>query len=98
MRRGELVAQAHVDGQLLADLEVVLQIAEVHALLVIHNHRVVQRVTVAKAEHEVRQIVEVVRRRDANGNREAAAISILPVFRIEVVDGGIEALVFESGL
>ena len=49
LRRGELVAQAQVQGQLVADLEIVLHVAEVHALAEVRDRVVVQLVVIRRA-------------------------------------------------
>ncbi len=63
MRRRIFVAQPEVERELEHQAEVVLQIREVHLLPQVRDQDVAERVLRAEAEHEIREVVQVVRRR-----------------------------------
>ena len=52
----------------------------------------------ARAEQEIGEVVEVVRRRAPVGTAELAVVSILAVLRMEVFDVGIDRLVLVADL
>ena len=97
-RRGELVAQAQVEGQLVVDPPVILHVAEVHVLLQVGNQQVAQRVGRAQAEHEVGEVVEIAGRRGLGRAGETAGVLVAAVERVDVLHLGEHVLVLVAGL
>ncbi len=98
LRRRDLVAQPEVQRQVLERLDVVLHVGEVHALAQVGDERVDQRVGVARAEHEVGQVVGRRIRGGAGGAAELPAVGVAAVLRVEVVDLRVDRLVLVAGL
>ena len=91
MRRRVLVAQAEVQRQLVVDAEVVLHVGEVHVLAQVGDQDVAERVLAAQAEHEVGEVVEVVRR-GAGRPRELPGVGVAAVERVDVLHLGVDVL------
>ena len=96
LRSCELITNTDVQCELRRDLEVILQIEEVHPLLVVHDGRRRKLILAARPEHEVGKELEVVVRRSGNLT-EAARIGVCPIFWSEVIDLGIDGLILVSG-
>ncbi len=58
--RRVFVARAKIDRQTIVHPDVILRVDEVHVLAHVRDQDVAQRERAAQAEHEVRQVVEVV--------------------------------------
>ena len=98
LRRAVLVAQAGVERHVRADLDVVLEVAEVHPLAEVGEKRRDDRVRAAQAEHEVREVVGRRIRGGAGGSRELPAVAVAAVLRVEIVDLRVDRLVLVAGL
>ena len=101
LRRRELIPHAQIQGQPGVHLVIVLNVAEVHPLLQVDNHVIVQIVGIPRSHQEVRQPVRQTLRRGGTRHArvaEQAVISVLPVDRIEVVDRRRDVLVLVTGL
>ena len=98
LRRGELVAHAEVQRQRRRHAPVVLQIAEVHALTQLEHERTDELVAAARAHQEVGEVVGRRIRRRARRTRELAAIGVVAVLRMHVIDRGVDRLILVAGL
>ena len=97
VRRRVLVAEADVQRQLVVHPPVVLQVGEVHPLAQVGDQDVAERVLAAEAEHEVGQVVDVVRG-DARRPRELAGVGVAAVQRVDVLHLGRDVLVLVARL
>ena len=68
-----------------------------HALLVVHDRVVVQLVMAARAHQKIGHVVKIVVGRNIGGAAKLAAINVGTIDRIEVVNGGADALILVSG-
>ena len=64
-----------------------------HPLAVVKHHRIVQAIRRPRSEHEVGQVVDIVRGGDAHRPGKLAAVSVGAILRIEVENIGIDALI-----
>src|SRR5215467_13146515 len=91
------VAQSKIERQAARNLEIILQITEIHALPVLRQRDVAQLVGRARAKEKVGDVVQIVALASRRAS-ELTTIGILAVLRLEVVDFGVEQLVFQAGL
>ena len=109
LRRNQLIAQSGVDRELVGDLQIVLNIEEVHHLVVVDDDKVVQRVAAARAHQKIGQVRRFFNAGVAaagigadvgigRAGAEAAAIVVVAIGWIEVVDLSIDGLKLVANL
>ena len=96
-RRRVFVPQAEVHRQLVVQPHIVLQVGEMHLPANLRDQRIAQRVLRAQAEHEVGEVVDVVRRR-ACGTRELTGVAVAAVQRVDVHHFDVDLLELVSRL
>ena len=88
----QLVAEAEVQRQAIAEAPVVLQVAEVHVLLELGDQDVAEGIGRSQPEHEVGEVVEVVVGGDAGRPGELSGVGVAAVERVDVLHLGEDAL------
>ena len=109
LRRNQLITQSGVDRELVRDLQIVLNIEEIHHLVVVDDDKVVQLIAIPGAHQKIGQVrgffdagvaAAGIGARVGIGctGTEAAAIAVDSIGRVEVVDLSIDGLKLVASL